>query len=264
MKVARPYSLKVWVGDKERVLAVQDLLENALEEAYNVAATRIRDGATPGDRSVAFTLDRLVDDYKLKVEVRGKEGRWTREGELSAIFDDVELDDIESIVMSNRAYGPAEAEVSVAFTRSETLALSAGVQVNVAGDDKAWVTSLHDSLVEKLSRGRPRWAFATTGWFAGVLALIAFTAGLFTIGAVTPAGAPDETVSAVFLGWTLASFAFGVGIKWMTARTLPAFEVTQRGSAGQGARTVAVASSVTAFVLSALVIPLVLALTIGG
>lgn len=94
VKITRPYSLTAWAGDKERILALQKLLEDALERAYNAAVTELTQGPTDPDTTGlrAYRTERLADDYALRVEVTGRGGRWTREGELSAIFDDVELD----------------------------------------------------------------------------------------------------------------------------------------------------------------------------
>lgn len=254
----RPYEQREWIGDTERLRRIQAIVEDALEKAYQLAALKaeaeMASDPETNEWGRRLRLEGLVTRYALEVTVKGRAGSWAEQGDLGSIFERVEIDDIERIEIRNSLI--AEERVSVKFDRAKN-SWQHAVDVEVEGRDRGWVTGLHESLVDAIEKGKPRWGFVRRGWFAFVAAALMLFAGLTTFAIASP---KMSATDAVLYGIPLATFA--VVLAWVVQalllRLFPGFEIHKPGENAVGARRLAALGSVAVFVLGSVVLPLVL------
>ena len=152
-RVTRDWSIPSWAGTSDKLVTVQRLAEDCLERAWRAEVESIKANTRPEDHEM--WIRESVDQYKLKVEVTASGGRITKTGELSTIFADTDLRDVE-------AYGALENERKSLQVRTEELqarrnSLSKQIgQLKGKGEDTAPVMAEVAGIGDELKRSAER------------------------------------------------------------------------------------------------------------
>ena len=177
--------------------------------------------------------------------VVGKDARLTREGDLQAILNEIEVRDIATVVFSNvepdERFRPRTI-VQILLTREGHA--TKPVQLFVRGDDVQWVAWVFDALSSRLNRCVPIWSTLRNKWsarIAGGAVGVSIEGYIFS--------QSDHVVSRMWLVGLLIMLTLG-GLTGealllpLLVRAFPAFEVLELGGTPRLRRTLAAAYAV--------------------
>lgn len=239
VRIQHDWSAKAWGGTPERLVQIQNEVEQALERAFDDATNRLQPTEESRDQA-----EELAQTLRLLVRVIGNDGRMTRTGELSAIFAEADLSDIDELHMANSKGAPACVELS--YVRQPKQG-STAVNLKVSGSDRSWVGGTHQLLSSELAKGVPRWAMLRHG---GASALLGLFLALGIAGILIAAFADNPNHSIVFalvVAGSLGSLMGGVTIRMVMLRLFPGFDIFAPGTSPAGRRTLGAAFALLSF-----------------
>jgi hypothetical protein len=230
VKIQNDWTARSWTGTPERLVQIQNHVLDALEKAYDDAVKHLSQ-----DDEGRYEASELGQVLALRVTASGNGGRMTRTGELSTIFAEVDLSDVDEVQMTNGHAGPAS--INLSFVKRPKSG-SVSVKLKVSGSDRSWVGGTHQLISSEVAKGVPRWAVLRHG---AVSAMLGFVVGLGISLALVAFNAkdpgPNDYLTAVLIALALGSVVGGTVI-WVIMQTLfPGFELVSPGSSNAGRRT---------------------------
>lgn len=241
VRLQKDWSARAWTGKPDRLVQIQNEIQKALKVVYDEA---VRDWpATPENAERAEALGNAL---RLSVRASGSDSRLTRSGELSAIFAETDLGDIETLSMRNS--DGARAHVSLDFRRMGKNG-SVTVTLKVSGSDRAWVGGTAELLQTEIAKGVPGWSWLRHGFVSALLGILLGwgVAGLFLATVVSdPRGAAFGFGLVGLMGGGLIG---GMVIWALLQRLFPGFEIVEPGGSSTGRRVLGGIVTITGLAL---------------
>lgn len=253
----RQFSESMWVGPASRLISIQNTLQDALEQAYNVQVDALRADRELSSSRYKLDLDRLTNDLRLDVTVSGDRDNWKHEGDVGPILASVETVEVEKVKMNNSLLSDMHGRVSVSVHWKRS-SVSQAVEVRVSGPDAMWVDGLTARLRKELSRNRPWWRWLHSMWVVAAGTILTSATVFSVLDAVIPPH--SEILGTVGVFVTLGFFAgTPFFLMWLLPKIFPSFEVYTDGDASTSGKRVSAGVGLCAFLVSTFVVPIVMA-----
>ncbi len=185
-------------------------------------------------------------NLEMRVAVEGSGGRLPRTGDLSAIFAEMDLREVERVVIFNSSAdhgGMPSIRVELGIDREYLFVEEPSLLVRVTGDDRQWVGGVFDVLATHIAADVPYWSAIRSRWVAVVLGAV-LAAGLFGAAFATSSQADQQNKQLVTGGIALTVITGVMSgiiiLRPMLRRLFPAFEIVEAGSPARGRKVLGV------------------------
>jgi hypothetical protein len=242
--LTRSWKARCWVGTVDQLVRIQREVEDALASAYATEAAALAAG-NGGPAWSGEKLKELGSSLRLRVKVTGAGGKVTRTGELSAIFAEMDVSEVETVVLANQ---PEVTRTSVVLELRQNPDSGMPVRLKVQGDDRTWVGGTLEVLTSSLAKSKPWWSFmrSVPALFGVFLMLSAGVAGIVVaLSEKAQDHAPSTFFFTIFGGLFLAIFlGFPLG-----SVVMPGFEIVEPGGAPTPRRVLGVTVAIVSFLV---------------
>lgn len=222
MRLSRKRSFGAWVGKPDHLMRVEGLVAEALRGAFEASRSEIQ--VLP-----PYVREAAMAGFSPETMVQAAAGRLERRGRLKAILADMDAREVERVTIGNSGsrFAGDPPIVKLVFGRDPRYSsLGGGVELEVTGSDRQWVSGTYESLSTEIAKDVPWWS-----WLLGVRALLGFlVGGYLAFDAVLFALTRDHqpTLAASFVTG-LAGAGLGLLVRGFLRWLLSDFEVVEPG-----------------------------------
>jgi len=205
---------------------------------------------------------------RLALRMTAVERKWSQEynGSPEEIMQQIDPTDVVKLAIEIGQ--PWSLSARDGYALSITMSRDTGVEVQVTAPSSGWVAQAEGQLRTLLMAGRPWYHFMQNIWWSVLIVWIPLMATIWSYQASrtnapsSPLATPETVIILITIGVVIPILTnlLSAGIR----KLLPAFELTGPGGQASGARKLAIAGSVGAWIVASVVIPLWLSLSGGA